>query len=233
MAIFDQFITLERERRGVLRGTFERMQSETRSLLCLIESVINGTNTNAKRMRNGGLSDGAAALLGTKSPRTPAYRYYTQHVMQRKLKGLTDVLTEETILPIAKVVFLKFKDFVRVVSEKAVNRMGRKKNLRNAVAMAVAGNGGGGQHHRNEVTARRNESVQKTVNVAAAAAAETKKAAHQRKNKNRPNKSNGMKEQRKNKNKDRVGGGNGGGRRGLKRNRGQQQQQQQREERRV
>lgn len=232
MAIFDQFITLERERRGVLRGTFERMQSETRSLLCLIESVINGTNTNAKRMRNGGLSDGAAALLGTKSPRTPAYRYYTQHVMQRKLKGLTDVLTEETILPIAKVVFLKFKDFVRVVSEKAVNRMGKRKNLRNAVAMAVAGNGGGGQHHRNEVTARRNESVQKTVNVAAAAA-ETKKAAHQRKNKNRPNKSNGMKEQRKNKNKDRVGGGNGGGRRGLKRNRGQQQQQQQREERRV
>lgn len=228
MAIFDQFITLERERRGVLRGTFERMQSETRSLLCLIESVINGTNTNAKRMRNGGLSDGAAALLGTKSPRTPAYRYYTQHVMQRKLKGLTDVLTEETILPIAKVVFLKFKDFVRVVSEKAVNRMGKKKNLRNAVAMAVAGNGG----HLNEVTARRNESVQKTVNVAAAAA-ETKKAAHQRKNKNRPNKSNGMKEQRKNKNKDRVGGGNGGGRRGLKRNRGQQQQQQQREERRV
>lgn len=180
MAIFQKFTSVQNDRRA-LKGTFEKMQSDTKALLCLIESVINGTK-NANRQR--AFADGV--VVAPKGQRQPAFRYYTQHVMVRKLKGLTDVLTEENILPIAKVVFNKFTEFVKVVSAKAALRVAKLKRPQLNRSHVNSSSNNNGVMANNKVGG--SESVQPVVNEmqVLAAVAGTKKS--ERKNKNHNNK---------------------------------------------
>lgn len=187
---------MENDPRRELKGTFQKMQTETRSLLCFIESVINGTHVIAKR--NQGLG---AASGGKVKPRPAPYRYYTQHVMERKLKGLTAALTEDAMLPIAKVVFSKFKDFVSVLTENAQHRMGKAKT--NA---KTAEEGGLESPRVNEVEPERNSQrsdsvLQPKQQNAVNNKAQTKKPVRDRKNKKN------KQQQRKNKNQQRNGSG--------------------------
>lgn len=178
MAIFQKFSKIENgsERRQELQGTFQTMQRETRSLLCLIESVINGTRqANRNRAVAGekprGFSESAGAAIKAKRP---AYRYYTQQVMERKLKGLTDELTEDKLLNIAKVVFFNYKEFVTKVSAKAklrVERIEKRKAAavgkgNGALARNKVNQGGGGekntiQNHNNNKSPMNSDSVTK------------------------------------------------------------------------
>lgn len=116
------------------------MQMESRTLLCLIESVINGTH----RMPNG---------------RSPKYRYFTKSLMDKKLKQLRDETNEQNFLLVAKVIFDKYNEFVQNVSETAENRskkvkaggigknkngMKQKNNKKKSQKLGKSWNGGGG-----------------------------------------------------------------------------------------
>lgn len=109
LAMFQTFVDRAQfEDKKALENAFQSIKMEARSLMCFVESVINGTH-----------------LQSGQGPPGPVYKYYTAQVMERKLKALKEVLKEEqNALPkVSKVVFLKYKDFIGTLMEKAHNRM--------------------------------------------------------------------------------------------------------------
>lgn len=116
----------------------------------------------------------------------PGFKYYTKHVMDRKLKSLTDRLTGENILPIAKVVFSKFREFVKTVSTKAQARMAKKK-LR-TTDLIEGGNGNRIDEKFNEVGPWKSGSSDPLKQPIVTKEQQTKKPLHERKNKNRQQK---------------------------------------------
>lgn len=80
--------------------------------------------------------------------------------MERKLKGLTDELTEDKLLNIAKVVFFNYKEFVATVSAKAKLRVER---IEKRKAAAAVGKGNGALAARNKVNQGGGGSVEKNT----------------------------------------------------------------------
>lgn len=182
LAIFQKFTSLENDPRRELKSTFQKMQTETRSLLCFIESVINGTHVIAKRTNAAGVHV---------KPKPAPYKYYTQHVMERKLKGLTDALTDDSRLMVAKVVFSKFKDFVTVLTESAHHRMAKSRSSIATKTVDEDGNAAAAANGRvNEIELKRSrwsDSVQQPAQQNAVNKVQTKKPLRDRKNKNKKN----------------------------------------------
>lgn len=233
MAIFELFTTpLEpgvNDRREALAGTFEKMKKETRELLCLIESVINGTqaaNVRRHQQQQRGFSDGSFDSAVQIKGKQPAYRYYTKHVMDRKLKSLREALTEEKVLAIGKVVFANYKNFMEEVYRRSELRAARTKlklhggahgnnkvSLQNHLQNANQQNGKKKQVAVLPVVTR-GDSVKKAVNEA------TKKPVNNNNNANKKNKNRNKlnKQRRRQEQQNRINGrdqaGGAGSRRG-------------------
>lgn len=152
MALFEKVAEID-DRRKELKESFAIMLKDTKTLLCLVETVINGTRANARRRAAMAAKTHFAGAEGVKqgANKSSPVRYFSKQTMEKKLRPLTDVLTEDTLLPISKVVFQKFHKFVELVCERAKMRQEKKGKGHGKGAHGVPKLGGEVKHQPNGV----------------------------------------------------------------------------------